>query len=352
MSINPLYRAVSWIACAILLLRIPSYAQSTSAKYTLVIHGGAGTIMRANMKPDMERAYLQSLNRALDLGERWLAEGRSALDVVEAVVQLLEDDSLFNAGKGAVLTSAGEHELDAAIMNGNTLQAGSVSGVKTIRNPIAAARKVMERTDHVMLSGKGAEDFARSIGLEMVPNEYFNTESRRRSLERAKEAEKKQPNNDPAPSARTHPLQLDWKFGTVGAVALDKKGHLAAATSTGGMTNKRYGRIGDAPIIGAGTYADTTVAVSCTGWGEYFIRMVMAKSLADRMRFGNQTLSFAADQLIRVELPKFGGDGGLIAVNKDGEPVMPFCTEGMYRGYIRKLPDAAQPMRVVAIYRD
>lgn len=345
-------RVAFFIVCVLFFMTGPSHAQPASSKYTLVIHGGAGTITRVNMKPDMERAYLQSLNRALDLGDKWLAEGRSALDVVEAVVRLLEDDSLFNAGKGAVLTHAGEHELDAAIMDGRSLRAGSIAGVKTIRNPISAARKVMEQTEHVMLSGKGAEDFARSIGLEMVPNEYFSTDSRRRALQRAKDAEKKESKNDPVPGARTHPLQRDWKFGTVGAVALDQQGNLAAATSTGGMTNKRYGRIGDAPIIGAGTYADTTVAVSCTGWGEYFIRMVMAKSLADRMHFGKQSLSMAADQLIRVDLPNLGGDGGLIAVNKAGEPVMPFCTEGMYRGFIRKLPDAAQSKRVVAIYRD
>ena len=326
-------------------------AQRTES-YTLVIHGGAGTITRSSMSPEMEKAYNQSLHRALDLGEKLLASGRSALDVVEQVVRLLEDDSLFNAGKGAVLTHAGEHELDAAIMDGRDLRAGSVAGVKTIKNPISAARGVMEKTEHVMLSGIGAEAFARQIGLEMVPNEYFGTESRRNSLNRALEAEKKNSPEQPNPAGARSAGRVDWKYGTVGAVALDKQGHLAAATSTGGMTNKRYGRIGDAPIIGAGTYADSLVAVSCTGWGEYFIRMVMAKSLADRIRFGNESLGQAGYNLIQVALPALGGDGGLIAVDRNGDPIMPFCTEGMYRGYVRKKSGSDSPTRLVAIYKD
>lgn len=326
-------------------------AQRTES-YTLVIHGGAGTITRSNMTPEMEKAYNRSLHRALDLGEKLLASGRSALDVVEQVVRLLEDDSLFNAGKGAVLTNAGEHELDAAIMDGRNLMAGSVAGVKTIKNPISAARGVMEKTEHVMLSGTGAEVFARQIGLEMVPNEYFSTESRRNALKRALDAEKKNSPDQPYPAAGRSAGRVDWKYGTVGAVALDKQGHLAAATSTGGMTNKRYGRIGDAPIIGAGTYADSLVAVSCTGWGEYFIRMVMAKSLADRIRFGNESLGEAGNNLIQVALPALGGDGGLIAVDRNGEPIMPFCTEGMYRGYVRKRSGSDSPTRLVAIYKD
>lgn len=350
MRMITLFRSVSVVLTLIYSLN-RSDAQPPS-RYTLVIHGGAGTITRSNMTPEMERAYLQSLNRALDKGQQMLSSGRPALEVVEAVVRILEDDSLFNAGKGAVFTNAGEHELDAAIMEGHTLRAGSVAGVKTIKNPISAARQVMERSGHVMLSGKGAEDFARLSGLEMVENSYFSTASRRKGLERAKEAERKESEQKQLPGAMVQPLRADWKYGTVGAVALDVQGNLAAATSTGGMTNKRYGRIGDAPIIGAGTYADTTVAVSCTGWGEYFIRMVMAKSLSDRMRFGGQSLVDASRQLIQVELPRLGGDGGLIAVNSKGEPVMPFCTEGMYRGYIRKVSGAADATRVVAIYKD
>ena len=329
----------------------PLWAQRT-ASYTLVVHGGAGTITRTNMSAEMERAYNLSLQRALDLGEKMLAGGQPALDVVEKVVRLLEDDSLFNAGKGAVFTNAGEHELDAAIMDGKNLLAGSVAGVKTIKNPISAARAVMEKTEHVMLSGSGAEAFARQIGLEMVPNTYFNTEARRRGLHRALEEEKKNAPKFPLPAAGTPAIRVDWKYGTVGAVALDQQGNLAAATSTGGMTNKRFGRIGDAPLIGAGTYADSLVAVSCTGWGEFFIRMVMAKSLADRVRFGNQSLAKAGDELIQVALPALGGDGGLIAVDRNGEPIMPFCTEGMYRGYVRKTAGTDPAKRVVAIYKD
>lgn len=344
----------------LILILIPFFVLTTagtiraqsSARYTLVIHGGAGTITRANMKPEMEKAYLRSLEAALDQGEKMLASGRTALDVVEAVVRLLEDDSLFNAGKGAVYTHAGEHELDAAIMNGKNLMAGAVAGVKTIRNPITAARSVMEHTEHVMLSGRGAEEFAKQRGLELVDNSYFHTESRRRALERALEAERKEAKEKQVPSAKNTAMKNDWKYGTVGAVALDQYGDLAAATSTGGMTNKKFGRIGDAPLIGSGTYADSLVAVSCTGWGEFFIRMVMAKSLADRMRFGKQTLAQAGHELINIELPKMGGDGGLIAVDRNGEPIMPFCTEGMYRGFVRKLSGASVPQRQVAIYKD
>lgn len=338
------------ILCACL-MSTHTHAQNNK-RYTLVIHGGAGTTSRSGMTPEMEKAYDRSLHRALDLGEQMLSTGRPALDVVESVVRLLEDDSLFNAGKGAVFTNAGEHELDAAIMDGRNLMAGSVAGVKVIKNPITAARMVMEKTEHVMLSGRGAEDFARQIGLEIVPNDYFSTQSRRSGLKRAQEAELKSMNPKQLPAALGTSPRYDWKYGTVGAVALDMDGHLAAATSTGGMTNKRFGRIGDAPIIGSGTYADSLVAVSCTGWGEYYIRMVMAKSLADRVRFGGQSLSQAANSLIMVELPKLGGDGGLIAVDRNGEPVMSFCTEGMYRGYVRKEKGSAKSARVVGIYRD
>ncbi len=345
-----------YAAPLIVIMLMISFAENAFAQvapaYTLVIHGGAGTITRSNMKPEMEKAYAQSLNRALDLGEKMLAQGRSALDVVEQVVRLLEDDSLFNAGKGAVFTNTGEHELDAAIMDGQTLAAGSVAGVKTIKNPISAARKVMENTEHVMLSGKGADEFAKQMGLEIVDNRYFNTVSRRKGLERALEAERKEAAQKQAPTSSRASVRNDWKYGTVGAVALDQQGRLAAATSTGGMTNKRFGRIGDAPLIGSGTYADSLVAVSCTGWGEYFIRMVMAKSLADRMRFGAETITEAGNNLINVLLPKMGGDGGLIAVDRNGTPIMPFCTEGMYRGYVRKGKGSEQSARVVGIYRE
>ena len=342
-----------FLSLALLFLAGSCYAQApSSARYTLVIHGGAGTITRANMKPETEKAYLTSLQKALELGENMLASGRTALDVVESVVRMLEDDSLFNAGKGAVYTHSGEHELDAAIMNGKNLLAGSVAGVKTIRNPITAARAVMEHSEHVMLSGRGAEEFAKKMGLELVDNSYFHTESRRKGLQRALEAEQKQLEQKQFPAAGNPAKRNDWKYGTVGAVALDTYGALAAATSTGGMTNKKYGRIGDAPLIGSGTYADSLVAVSCTGWGEYFIRMVMAKSLADRIRFGNQTIDAAGDELINTLLPAMGGDGGLIAVDRSGTPIMPFCTEGMYRGFIRKEAGTVQIERQVAIYKN
>lgn len=335
-----------------LLLTVVASAQRSSG-YTLVIHGGAGTITRASMKPETERAYIRSLQQALDIGRGLLEAGRPALDVVEQVVRFLEDDSLFNAGKGAVFTHAGEHELDAAIMDGRTLQAGSVAGVKTTKNPISAARAVMEKTEHVMLSGAGADAFAKQIGLEQVPNDYFDTEGRKRSLQKALEAEQQpQPAGSPSPSAKGTSPRVDWKYGTVGAVALDLSGNLAAATSTGGMTNKRYGRIGDAPLIGAGTYADSTVAVSCTGWGEFFIRLVMAKSLADRIHFGKQSLAKAGSQLIQEALPRLGGDGGLIAVDRSGDFILPFCTEGMYRGFIRKKSGTEKMEQGVAIYRD
>ena len=352
LPIYPLFRRLGLCLIFVNLFAPSSTAQHKSG-YTLVIHGGAGTILRKQMSPSLEQAYLRSLNQALDLGEKMLADGKPALDVVEAVVRLLEDDSLFNAGKGAVLTNAGEHELDAAIMNGQDLKAGSVAGVKHIKNPITAARRVMENTEHVMLSGSGADEFARQQGLEMVKNSYFTTTSRKNGLERAKQAEAEQEQKKKQePTASVKPIKSDWKYGTVGAVALDRFGHLAAATSTGGMTNKRYGRIGDAPLIGAGTYADTLVAVSCTGWGEYFIRMVMAKSLADRIRFGNQTLAQAGHDLIQVELPKLGGDGGLIAVDRTGEFILPFCTEGMYRGYVKRKNAESSSTRQVAIYKD
>ena len=351
-SVSAVIRRLSLCLVLIQVMSTLVFAQTTQG-YTLVIHGGAGTILRKQMTPQLEQSYQRSLNHALDLGERMLAAGKPALDVVEAVVRFLEDDSLFNAGKGAVLTNAGEHELDAAIMNGSDQRAGSVAGVKHIKNPITAARRVMEHSEHVMLSGSGADEFARRQGLDMVPNSYFTTTSRKNGLERAKQAEVElERKKKEEPAAYFKPVKSDWKYGTVGAVALDLSGQLAAATSTGGMTNKRYGRIGDAPLIGAGTYADTLVGVSCTGWGEYFIRMVMAKSLADRMRFGNQTLVQAGHELINVELPKLGGDGGLIAVNRAGDFTLPFCTEGMYRGFVRKKGAESVSTRQVAIYKD
>ncbi len=311
-----------------------------SDKYVLVIHGGAGTILKSQMTPEKEKAFQEALDRALQLGNAILQKGGTALDAVEATVRSMEDNPLFNAGKGAVFTNEGKNELDAAIMNGATLEAGSVAGVTTIKNPISAARAVMEKSPHVLMTGKGAEKFAKEKGLEIVDPSYFYTEHRWKALQNAlaEDSSKMKLDHDDSTrqTALKQPENRDYKYGTVGAVALDRHGNLAAATSTGGMTNKKFGRVGDAPIIGSGTYANNqTVAISCTGWGEYFIRLVMAKSISDMMEFGKMPLKEAADVMVMKRLPALGGDGGLIAVDKEGNIAMPFCTEGMYRGFIK-----------------
>jgi L-asparaginase / beta-aspartyl-peptidase len=307
-------------------------------KPVLVIHGGAGTILKKNMSPEKEKAYQDALKAALDKGYSILKNGGSSLDAVEAAVREMEDNPLFNAGKGAVFTHEGKNELDAAIMNGQNLAAGSVAGVTTIRNPISGARAVMEKSQHVMMTGKGAEQFAKLQGLSIVDPSYFYTEDRWKGLQRVKKADSSKTELDHGSKPNTsikQPENKDSKYGTVGAVALDVHGNLAAATSTGGMTNKRFGRVGDAPIIGAGTYAsNATCAISCTGWGEFFIRLVMAKTISDMMEFGNWSLERAATEMIQKRLPALGGDGGLIAVDKAGNIVMPFNTEGMYRGSV------------------
>jgi beta-aspartyl-peptidase (threonine type) len=319
-----------------------------SAKYVLVIHGGAGTILKKSMTPEKEKAYKEGLQKALDAGNAILKKGGTAMDAVEATVKVLEDNPLFNAGKGAVFTNEGKNELDAAIMDGKTLKAGSVASVTTIKNPITAARKVMERTEHVMLIGSGAERFAKMNGCVMVDPSYFHTKERWEGLLKARKADSLNAANDSTKKALKQPGNRDDKYGTVGAVALDIHGNLAAATSTGGMTNKRFGRVGDAPIIGAGTYADNnTCAISGTGWGEYFIRLVMAKSVSDRMELAKMTLDDAAREMIMKKLPALGGDGGLIGVDKQGNITMPFCTEGMYRGYIKSNGET-----VIKIYKE
>lgn len=340
-----------------LVLNVLSFAQKNN-NIVLVIHGGAGTILKSQMTPEKESAYTAALGLALQKGYDTLKKGGSALDAVELTVRILEDNPLFNAGKGAVFTSEGKNEMDAAIMNGESLTAGAVAGVTTIKNPISAARAVMERSPHVLMAGKGAEAFAKSVGLEIVPSSYFYTEERWQGLQKAKkEEEKKSMENrknemlaDTAMKGRTglkQPGNRDYKYGTVGAVALDLKGNLAAATSTGGMTNKKFGRIGDAPLIGSGTYANNaTCAVSCTGWGEYFIRLVMAKSVSDLMEYKNFSVEKATEEMIMKKLPALGGDGGLIALDKQGNFAMPFNTAGMYRGYIKD----GKP--VVKIYKD
>ncbi|HTS43554.1 MAG TPA: isoaspartyl peptidase/L-asparaginase [Puia sp.] len=311
-----------------------------SAKHPvmLVIHGGAGTILKSQMSPEKEKAYRDTLTIALQKGYAVLKSGGSALDAVEAVVRIMEDCPLFNAGRGSVFTNEGKNEMDAAIMDGKTLSAGSVASVTTIKNPVSAARVVMEKSNHVMLVGRGAEQFAKSQGIEIVDPSYFYTQDRWKALQRAKKedsikAEKQKPGQK---SAYAGDQYVDRKFGTVGAVAIDRYGNLAAATSTGGITNKRFGRVGDAPIIGAGTYANNaTCAISCTGYGEFFIRLVVAKSVSDLMEYKHYSLQQATDEMIQNKVPQLGGSGGLIAVDKDGNFAMPFDTEGMYRGYIK-----------------
>ncbi len=330
-----------------MMLSASAFTQNSSEKkFTLVIHGGAGTILKKNMTPEKELAYTESLNKALQTGAKILANGGTALEAVEATVKVLEDNPLFNAGKGAVFTNAGKNEMDAAIMDGATLKAGSVAGVTTIKNPVHAARLVMNNSEHVMLVGKGAEQFAAKQGCTVVDTTYFFTEDRWKALQKAKadEANKIKQEGAFLKQKENH----DEKYGTVGAVAVDSYGNLAAATSTGGMTNKRYNRVGDAPIIGAGTYADNnTCAISCTGWGEFFIRLVMAKSIADMMEYGKFTLKDAANEMVMKKLPALGGDGGLIAVDKNGNIAMPFCTEGMYRGFIKSTGE-----KVVKIFKE
>lgn len=311
-----------------------------TSNIVLVVHGGAGTILRDQMTPETERVYKESLAKALKTGYEILNRGGSSLDAVEATVKILEDNPLFNAGKGAVFTNDGKNELDASIMDGKTLNAGAVAGVTTIKNPISAARKVMENSQHVMMVGKGAEAFATQEGLEIVDPSYFFTRSRWESLQKLKKEDSVKMELDHSVNKDPHLNSAlagkESRSGTVGAVALDKSGNLAAATSTGGMTNKRYGRVGDSPIIGAGTYASNkTCAVSCTGWGEYYIRLVMAKTISDMMEFGKYSLKDAANEMVMKRLPTLGGDGGLIAVDHQGHVSMPFNTDGMYRGYIK-----------------
>ncbi|MGC1632850.1 MAG: isoaspartyl peptidase/L-asparaginase [Gelidibacter sp.] len=315
-------------------------------EFAIVIHGGAGTILKKNMTPDDEAAYNAILEEAIRVGYEILKNGGSSLDAVEKTVNVLENSPLFNAGKGAVFTNEGKNELDASIMDGKTLNAGASASTTTVKNPINLARAVMENSPHVMLSGKGAEQFAKEQGLELVDPSYFYTESRFKALQRVKAAEENEATRDKA--AFYDPTIKDSKFGTVGCVALDKDGNLAAGTSTGGMTNKRWGRIGDAPIIGAGTYANNaTCAVSSTGWGEYFIRAMVAHDISALMDYKGLTLQEAAREIIQKKVPDLGGDGGIVAVDKNGNMVMEFNTEGMYRASM----DASGNLNI-GIYKD
>lgn len=305
----------------------------------LVIHGGAGTILKKNMTPEKEKAYKDKMTEALMAGYSILKKGGTGMDAVEAAIRVMEDSPLFNAGKGSVFTADGKNEMDAAIMDGKTLNAGAVASVRIIKNPITAARAVMEKSPHVMMVGRGAEAFAREHGIELVDTSYFYDEIRYRQLQEIKKHEKPALDHaDDTSGSIQENFDMEFKmkkFGTVGAVALDKYGNLAAGTSTGGMTNKKFGRVGDSPIIGAGTYANNkTCAVSCTGHGEYFIRTVTAYDVSARMEYSGASLGSASGDIINIKLKKMGGEGGLIAVDKNGNIAMPFNSDGMYRGYI------------------
>lgn len=305
----------------------------------LVIHGGAGSILKSTMTPEKEKQYKDKLKEALDAGYAILENGGSSVDAVEKAVMILEDSPLFNAGKGSVFTSEGKNEMDASIMEGKDLNAGSVAAVTNIKNPIQAARVVMERSPHVMLTGRGAELFAEQQGCETADSIYFYNELRYQQWQKIKNTKKIQLDHSedkgqvqPSFDVEFNP-NPDDKYGTVGAVALDKYGNLAAATSTGGMTNKSYGRVGDSPIIGAGSYANNqTCAVSSTGHGEFFMRTLAAYTVSVMMEYQNMSLTDAAEATIQ-KIAELGGSGGLIAVDKEGNVALPFNTKGMYRAY-------------------
>ncbi|MFN4239425.1 MAG: isoaspartyl peptidase/L-asparaginase family protein [Erythrobacter cryptus] len=334
---------------ALVLMSQPARAED-APKWSLAIHGGAGTLDPAQMTPEKRAAYEADLQAALDAGAQILAAGGSALDAVKAAIVILEDSPLFNAGRGAVFTWDGTNELDAAIMDGRDRSAGAVAGVKTVRNPILLADTVRTQSEHVFLIGKGAEEFAVSKGFAVMPPEYFATPARAEALERLK-------------ARKLSALDVDHKFGTVGAVALDSEGNLAAGTSTGGMTGKRWGRVGDAPVIGAGTYADNRAcAVSATGWGEYFIRVGAAHEICARLRAAAEAKLALADErapstgvaaaevqyvadAVMAEIAALGGDGGVILVTPAGDALYSFNTTGMYRGRA-----TSAGMREVAIF--
>jgi len=305
------------------LLSLGAFSMSHAATPILVIHGGAG-VVRKEMTPEKEKAVRAGLEKALATGYAVLKSGGNSLDAVQKAIVVLEDDPNFNAGRGAVFNHEGKNELDASIMDGATQRAGAVANVHRIRNPIELARAVMEKSEHVMLIGDGAEQFAQSIGMPLVDPKYFYTEARWKALQQALEEEK----------AKSAEAGKTPHHGTVGAVALDVKGNLAAGTSTGGMTNKRFGRVGDSPIIGAGTYADARCAVSATGWGEFYIRATAARDICARVEFRGDELKKAADEVVLGIIPKLGGDGGVIALDKDGNIAAPFNTDGMFRAWV------------------
>ncbi len=327
-----------------------SESEKTEAEdhgFGIVIHGGAGTILKENMTDSLEAAYRSKLKEAITVGHEILKNGGNAMEAVTKTINILEDSPLFNAGKGAVFTHEETNELDASVMDGATLNAGAVAGVTHIKNPIDLAVAVMDNSDHVMLSGKGAEVFAQTQGFELTAPSYFYTEKRFRSLQYIKDKEKAQLDHDQKVSFED-PFIKDSKFGTVGCAALDKNGNLAAGTSTGGMTNKRWNRIGDAPIIGAGTYANNaTCAVSSTGWGEYFIRAMVAYDISALMEYKGLSLQEAASEVIQKKVPALGGDGGIVAIDNKGNVAMEFNTAGMYRAHM----NAAGEL-VIGIYKN
>ena len=345
-------RLLALLAAALVLGACASTPPPPRAQWSLAVHGGAGVIERAQMDAATEAAYRAAMNAALDRGSAVLARGGSALEAVEAVITGMEDDPLFNAGRGAVFTAEGRNELDASVMDGATLKAGAVAGLTRVRHPISLARRVMEDSTHLMMIGSGAEDFAQTQGLEFVPPAFFFTERRWQGLERFLREKNlpvpPRPQGAPPPSPSALRDDADRKFGTVGVVALDRAGNLAAGTSTGGTTGKRFGRVGDAPIIGAGTYASNRAcAVSATGTGEFFIRLSVARSICALVEHRGMSVQAAADQVVQRDLPAIGGDGGVIVISPRGEAGWSYNTPGMYRARA-----SANGPRSVGIFKD
>lgn len=318
-------------------------------RLAFVIHGGAGVITRGSMSPEKEKAYKTKLEEVVLAGYKALQSGKSSLEAVEIALRMMEDSPLFNAGKGAVFTADGKNELDASIMDGKTLAAGAVAGLHHVKNPITLARAVMEKSPHVMMVGDGAEKFAKEQNIDLVDEKYFWTQERWDALQKILQQEKEKAATPRPKGMSQNFAEIPYnKFGTVGAAALDKDGNLAAGTSTGGMTNKKYGRVGDAPIIGAGTYANNeTCAISATGWGEFFIRLGVARDICSLMEYRAMPIQNAADMVIHTKLQKLGGDGGIIGLDKFGNIAISFNSEGMYRAYIN-----GEGKPVVEIYRD
>jgi L-asparaginase / beta-aspartyl-peptidase len=314
------------------------------SNYTLAIHGGAGTILKSLMTPEKESQYRQGLTDAMQAGEVVLKNSGTALDAVEAAVRSLENNPLFNAGRGAVFTNEGKNELDASVMRGDTLEAGAVAGVRNVKNPVSLARAIMEKSEHVLMCGDGAARFAKSINAEFADDAYFFVQTRFDQLQEAKKTDGVFLDHTGESNAEDNKT----KFGTVGAVALDVHGNIAAATSTGGMTNKKFGRAGDSPIIGAGTYANNkTCAISCTGHGEFFIRAVVAYDISCLMEYKGLSLKEACDEVVHKKLVQLGGEGGLVAIDAHGNIELPFNSEGMYRASVRQ-----GEAIVTSIYKD